>query len=131
MKILSATFCTNILKQCERFKNSCKIPTYYFLRLRLGSGILIIILFHILKISAAEENAAFFNEDEIAYADKGKNSTENGILDAHSLEEGPKTKNGDDKRYKIANIEFQRVETPVLITMWIFCASLAKICESV
>lgn len=31
------------------------------------------------------------------------------------------------KRYTIAAVEFERVETPFLIGLWIFCASLAKI----
>ncbi|XP_034249746.1 sodium/hydrogen exchanger 3-like, partial [Thrips palmi] len=31
------------------------------------------------------------------------------------------------RRYTIASVEFERVETPFLIGLWIFCASLAKI----
>lgn len=34
---------------------------------------------------------------------------------------------GDSKRYAVASVEFARVETPFLIGVWIFCASLAKI----
>ena len=36
---------------------------------------------------------------------------------------------GDSKRYAIASVEFARVETPFIIGVWIFCASLAKIGE--
>lgn len=31
------------------------------------------------------------------------------------------------ERYQIASISFHRVETPFIIGLWIFCASLAKI----
>ena len=37
--------------------------------------------------------------------------------------------NGDSKRYAVASVEFTRVETPFIIGVWIFCASLAKIGE--
>jgi hypothetical protein len=30
-------------------------------------------------------------------------------------------------RYPVASVEFARVETPFIIGLWIFCASLAKI----
>lgn len=33
------------------------------------------------------------------------------------------------ERYKLINVEFERVETPFIIGLWIFCASLAKIGE--
>lgn len=33
------------------------------------------------------------------------------------------------KRYDVASVSFQRVETPFIIGLWIFCASLAKIGE--
>lgn len=33
------------------------------------------------------------------------------------------------KRYRVAAIEFARVETPFIIALWILCASLAKIGE--
>jgi hypothetical protein len=32
-------------------------------------------------------------------------------------------------RYPVASVEFARVETPFIIGLWIFCASLAKIGE--
>lgn len=35
------------------------------------------------------------------------------------------------KRYDVASVSFQRVETPFIIGLWIFCASLAKIGEFV
>ncbi|XP_023710999.1 sodium/hydrogen exchanger 3 isoform X3 [Cryptotermes secundus] len=35
--------------------------------------------------------------------------------------------NGDTKRYPVASVEFDRVKTPFIIGVWIFCASLAKI----
>lgn len=35
--------------------------------------------------------------------------------------------NGDSKRYPVASVEFDRVKTPFIIGVWIFCASLAKI----
>lgn len=31
------------------------------------------------------------------------------------------------QRYPVASVSFHRVETPFIIGMWIFCASLAKI----
>lgn len=31
------------------------------------------------------------------------------------------------RRYPVASVEFARVETPFIIGLWIFCASLAKI----
>lgn len=34
------------------------------------------------------------------------------------------------KRYPVASVSFQRVETPFIIGLWIFCASLAKIGKS-
>jgi hypothetical protein len=37
--------------------------------------------------------------------------------------------NGDSKRYPVASVEFERVKTPFIIGVWIFCASLAKIGE--
>lgn len=37
--------------------------------------------------------------------------------------------NGDSKRYPVASVEFGRVETPFIIGLWIFSASLAKIGE--
>jgi sodium/hydrogen exchanger-like protein 3 len=37
--------------------------------------------------------------------------------------------NADTKRYPVASVEFARVETPFIIGVWIFCASLAKIGE--
>jgi hypothetical protein len=37
--------------------------------------------------------------------------------------------NGDTKRYPVASVEFDRVKTPFIIGVWIFCASLAKIGE--
>lgn len=37
------------------------------------------------------------------------------------------TSSQSDKRYKVATVEFHRVETPFLIGIWIFFASLAKI----
>lgn len=36
----------------------------------------------------------------------------------------PQTK---DKRYPVISVSFHRVETPFIIGLWIFCASLAKI----
>lgn len=36
---------------------------------------------------------------------------------------------GDTKRYPVAPVEFDRVKTPFIIGVWIFCASLAKIGE--
>lgn len=32
-----------------------------------------------------------------------------------------------DKRYPVISVSFHRVETPFIIGLWIFCASLAKI----
>ncbi|KAJ9583039.1 hypothetical protein L9F63_022618, partial [Diploptera punctata] len=34
---------------------------------------------------------------------------------------------GETKRYSVASVEFKRVETPFIIGVWIFSASLAKI----
>lgn len=39
----------------------------------------------------------------------------------------PHTSSQSDKRYKVATVEFHRVETPFIIGLWIFFASLAKI----
>jgi len=36
---------------------------------------------------------------------------------------------GGSERYRIVSVEFSRVETPFIIGLWIFCASLAKIGE--
>lgn len=33
------------------------------------------------------------------------------------------------KRYEVMKVEFHRVETPFIIGLWIFCASLSKIGE--
>ncbi|XP_046397803.1 sodium/hydrogen exchanger 3-like isoform X13 [Ischnura elegans] len=44
--------------------------------------------------------------------------------------EGPSAAHHGDKkvkRYPVASVEFARVETPFIIGLWIFCASLAKI----
>lgn len=34
---------------------------------------------------------------------------------------------GKPERYEVASVNFQRVKTPFIIGLWIFCASLAKI----
>lgn len=41
----------------------------------------------------------------------------------------PETRADDkiDKRYPVIQVSFHRVETPFIIGLWIFCASLAKI----
>lgn len=36
-------------------------------------------------------------------------------------------KSKKDKRYPVISVSFHRVETPFIIGLWIFCASLAKI----
>jgi len=36
---------------------------------------------------------------------------------------------GHSERYPVVSVEFTRVETPFIIGVWIFCASLAKIGE--
>lgn len=35
------------------------------------------------------------------------------------------------KRYPVVTVEFERVKTPFIIGLWIFCASIAKIGESI
>lgn len=48
--------------------------------------------------------------------------------DVHASDSDTKhSGDGDSKRYPVASVEFVRVETPFIIGVWIFCASLAKI----
>ena len=50
--------------------------------------------------------------------------------DVHASDSDTKhSGDGDSKRYPVASVEFVRVETPFIIGVWIFCASLAKIGE--
>lgn len=132
MKISFVWRCTNILRLCESFKSHLKISLHYFLRIRLNAGLIIIILLHVLDTTAADEKTGSkcSQEDCIANVEERKNSSEKQLLDMLSLEKTAEEKETNGvKRYKIADIEFQRVETPILIAMWIFCASLAKICK--
>lgn len=46
---------------------------------------------------------------------------------AATLQDTGPTNRPKIRRYTIASVEFERVETPFLIGLWIFCASLAKI----
>lgn len=47
-----------------------------------------------------------------------------------NTEPPPQTEEHKPERYQIASVEFHRVETPFIIGLWIFCASLAKIGKS-
>lgn len=132
MKISFVWRCTNILRSCESFKSHLKLSLHYFLRIRLNAGLIIIILLHVLDTAAADEKTGpkCSQEDCVAHVEERKNSSEKQSLDILSLEKAAEEKETNVvKRYKIADIEFQRVETPILIAMWIFCASLAKICK--
>ncbi|XP_065215185.1 sodium/hydrogen exchanger 3 isoform X2 [Planococcus citri] len=118
----------NISKECQSLKYFFRILPNWFCQLRLSSGLLIIILFHMLEVVSAEKNIRYQNEAEgIAYSKEYDNSVENMPTLEEDMYHKEKPTNSV-KRFKIADIEFQRVETPVLIAMWIFCASLAKIC---
>lgn len=133
MKI-SLVWCSkDIAKECECFKYYFKIWLHYVLRVRLNSSLAIIVLFHILEIAAADDNDIKYkhpNEESISYSDEHENSLEKQLMGIPTLENNSKEKTSASvKRYKIVDIEFQRVETPILIAMWIFCASLAKICK--
>ncbi|XP_053980486.1 sodium/hydrogen exchanger 3-like isoform X2 [Hylaeus volcanicus] len=60
----------------------------------------------------------------------GKDDTNHPIeshLASHSSEEGAKTPLHPKPEYKIVSVEFHRVETPFVIGIWIFFASIAKI----
>lgn len=52
--------------------------------------------------------------------------SDEGIAAAASTEE-PGQGHQPLKRYPVFNVEFARIETPFIIGLWIFCASLAKI----
>jgi sodium/hydrogen exchanger-like protein 3 len=53
-----------------------------------------------------------------------------GTDDIHASDHDTKHNGeGESKRYPVASVEFARVETPFIIGVWIFCASLAKIGE--
>jgi hypothetical protein len=55
--------------------------------------------------------------------DDGKSSLQASKSDTeHNDSEGT-------KRYAVTSVDFARVETPFIIGVWIFCASLAKIGE--
>jgi sodium/hydrogen exchanger-like protein 3 len=56
-------------------------------------------------------------------ADNGKSDVQDSKSDTEHND------SGDSKRYAVASVEFARVETPFIIGVWIFCASLAKIGE--
>lgn len=133
MKISLVWCFKDVAKECECLKHYFRIWLHNLLRLRLNSGLVIIILFHVLEIAAADKNDVEFKhpkEESVGYSDEHENSLENQLLGISTLEDNDKKPtNSVQRRYKIADIEFQRVETPVLIAMWIFCASLAKICE--
>lgn len=138
MKISFVLYLRSILKKCELAKNHLKIRSHCFLRLRISSSLVIIILLHVslLKAVAADENEFTRKYEQtkengrILYPSEYDNSLQNQLLELSTVEDDNKEKTTSSiKRYKIADIEFQRVETPILIAMWIFCASLAKICE--
>ena len=46
---------------------------------------------------------------------------------AASTEDSRAANDSEDIRYPVASVSFQRVRTPFIIGLWIFCASLAKI----
>lgn len=119
----------NISKECKTFKYFFNNLPNCLCHLRLNSGLLIIILFHILEVVSAEKNVRFQNEESVAYSNDYENSIEGMPTLENDMYHKEKPTNSV-KRFKVADVEFQRVETPVLIAMWIFCASLAKICES-
>lgn len=132
MKISITLNYKNISKECESVKYFFKVISYYSLQLKLNSSLIIIILFHVLEVVAADENVQYSNE-EIGYsADYKQNKIEEKVMQVPTVKEGTYEKEkptNSVRRYKIVDVEFHRVETPVLIAMWIFCASVAKICE--
>lgn len=59
-----------------------------------------------------------------------------GSLSMHTIDDVPASDSdtnhkghGHSERYPVVSVEFTRVETPFIIGVWIFCASLAKIGE--
>lgn len=54
-------------------------------------------------------------------------TTTKNILDEMSSVVESTVESKTDKRYPVISVSFQRVETPFIIGLWIFCASLAKI----
>lgn len=80
-----------------------------------------------LEVVSAEKIRYQNEAESVAYSNKYDSSIEMPTLEEDMYHKEKPT--NSVKRFKIADIEFQRVETPVLIAMWIFCASLAKICE--
>lgn len=117
-----------ISKECRNLKYFFKIFPHYFYHLKLNSGLIIIILFHILEVASAEKNIRLQNEEPGTYSSDYDNTVEGLPMVEDDMYHKEKPTNSV-KRFKVADVEFQRVETPVLISMWIFCASLAKICE--
>lgn len=62
--------------------------------------------------------------------EKSKNDDDENNIYAEKLSSTtvkPDKKNKTVKRYPMASVSFHRVETPFIIGLWIFCASLAKI----
>ena len=138
MKISFVLYLRGILsRKCEHAKQHLKIWSHCLLRLRLSPSLVIIILFHVLEAVAADENEFLRYEQAkegggILYVGEYENSLKDQLLASPTPQDDDKEKSTNTvKRYKVADAEFQRVETPILIAMWIFCASLAKICKSI
>jgi hypothetical protein len=57
-------------------------------------------------------------------------NTDDGKSDVQASESDMEhNDSGGTKRYAVTSVDFARVETPFIIGVWIFCASLAKIGE--
>ncbi|XP_066991371.2 sodium/hydrogen exchanger 3 isoform X2 [Anabrus simplex] len=76
--------------------------------------------------SSSSESPGTSGSSESGTASTGSTPTENQA-DGQQGTNAPDTQKKAIRRYAIAAVEFARVETPFIIGLWIFCASLAKI----